>query len=419
MLYSAAPTLHYQVARPPMDAAQPASPILPPARPLVGRDAELATLHAAIRGCFQGQPRVILVTGEPGVGKTRLMAEVSTRATSELGANVLTGFAIESGGMLPYFPIGRAIRDAAGQLVRRMPASCQPASLLAMAGLVRADFPGFRPPATLAPDAERVRLYDAFADVCLYLAQANPLLLVLDDLQWADTGTWEMVAYAARVAGTVPVGIIIACRDEILAPGSAGTHALVELNRHRLLVHLPLPRLTPEAVRLLGQGFLGGDLEDELAAALTRRSEGNPFYAEEVLRGLSGRLVRDWSGAYYLPARERDAAETATPATLRMSIIRRLEGLPAETRVVLAAAAVLGRSFSSRHLARMCSQMADEVERCLGPAVAASVIAGSAGNYTFVHDLVRETAYDLAAGERHRLHEAAARALEGDGVRGL
>lgn len=398
---------------------QPASLDLRPASPLVGRDAELATLLAVIRGSFQGQPRVILITGEPGVGKTRLMAEVSSRAAAELDASVLTGFAIEGGGMLPYFPIGRAIRGAVDRLARSEPAISQPASLLAMAGLVGSGFPGFRPPATLAPDAERVRLYDAFADICLYLAQARPLLLVLDDLQWADTGTWEMVAYAARVASAAPVGIVIACRDEVLAPGRVGTHALVELNRHRLLVHQPLPRLTPEAVRLLGQGFLGGHLADELATALARRSEGNPFYAEEVLRGLSGRLVRDWGGAYYLPARERAAAEAATPATLRLSIIRRLDGLPAETQVVLKAASVLGRSFSARLLARMRGQEADEVERCLGPAAAAGVIAGSAGAYAFVHDLFRETVYELAAGERYRLHEAAARALEGEGGRGL
>jgi DNA-binding CsgD family transcriptional regulator/predicted ATPase len=191
------------------------------------------------------------------------------------------------------------------------------------------------------------------------------------------------------------------------------------LNRHRLLVHLPLPRLTPAAVRLLGQELLGGPLTDELAAALAHRSEGNPFFAEEALRGLRGQLVRDWSGAYYLPARERTAVEAPTPATLRLTIVRRLEGLPAETRTLLKTASVLGRSFSSRLLARMRGQEVDEVERCLGPAVAAGVIAGSAGEYAFSHDIIRETAYDLAAGERRRLHEAAARALEEDGARSV
>jgi DNA-binding CsgD family transcriptional regulator len=395
----------------------PSSP--PPASALVGRDAELATLLDALRGCFQGQPRVLLITGEPGVGKSRLMAELGARAAAEFGLTVLGGFAIEGGGMPPYFPIGRAIRGAVDRLVRDTPGIAQPASLLAMAGLVRPDFPGFRPPAALAPDAERVRLYDAFADICLQLAQAGPLLLTLDDLQWADSGTWEMVAYAARVAGGTPVGIVIACRDEILAPGRAETQALVELNRHRLLVHLPLPRLTPDAVRLLGQGFLGGQLADELAATLARRSEGNPFYAEEVLRGLSGSVVRDWGGAFYLPARERATLEAATPATLRLSIIRRLEGLPAETQSVLKGAAVLGRSFSVRLLARMRGQEADEVERSLGPALIASVIAGSAGDYAFVHDLVRETAYALAAGNLPPPHEAAARALGEERAQGF
>ena len=393
------------------------SPSFPARVRLVGRDAELATLLSVIHGCFQGQPMVILITGEPGVGKTRLMTEVGAAAASELNANVLAGFAIETGGMPSGFPISRAIKGAVDQLAREVPAIAAPASVLAMAGLVSADFPGFRGPASLAPDAERVRLYDAFADVCLHLAKQRPLLLALDDLQWADAGTWQMLAYGARAANAAPLGIVLACRDEVLAPGGAGTQALVELNRHRLLAHLPLPRLTPEAVRLLGQELLGGPVTDELAAALARRSEGNPFFAEEVLRGLRAQLVRDWSGAYYLPAGEKAAADAPTPATLRLTIVRRLEGLPAETQTVLKAASVLGRSFSSRLLARMRGQEVDEVERCLGPAVAASVIAGSAGEYAFSHDIIRETAYDLAAGERRRLHEAAARALEEDRVR--
>ena len=395
-------------------------PHVPPAaRPLVGRDAELDTILTTLRDCFHGRPKVLLVTGEPGVGKTRLMSEVGVRATAELGATTLTGFAIEGGAMPPYFPISRAIRDAVDQLVQSGPEIRQAASLLAAAGLVRPDFPEYRTPASLTPDAERVRLYDAFADVCLRLANASPLLLLLDDLQWADSGTWEMVSYAVRVASAAPFGVVVACRDEILAPGTAGTQALDELNRNRLLVHLPLPRLTPDAVRLLGRGFLGSDLADGLAAVLAQRSEGNPFYAEEVLRGLSGLLVQDWSGAYYLPAKERAAAEAATPATLKLSIVRRLNNLPAETRSVLMAASVLGRSFSSRLLARMRGQTADEVERCLEPALSAGVISGSGGNFAFAHDLIRETAYSLLAGDRRRLHEAAARALAEDADRGF
>jgi DNA-binding CsgD family transcriptional regulator len=387
-------------------------PTPPPSFPargrLVGRDSELAALLSAVQDCCRGQPMVMLITGEPGVGKTRLMTEVGARATAELGAQVLTGSAIESGGMPAYFPIGRAIRGAVDQLVRSAPAISQSASILAKAGLVSADFPGFRLPASLAPDAERLRLYDAFTEICLHLAAERPLLLALDDLQWADTGTWEVIAYATRAATTSPVGIVVAGRDEIFAPGRSSLPALGELNRNRLLFHLPLPRLTPATVRLLGQDLLGGPLADELAEALARRSEGNPFFAEELLRGLRGRVVRDRSGAYHLSASHPAAA----PPTLRMTIVGRVEGLPAETQDVLKAASVLGRSFSSRLLARMREQEIDDVERCLEPAAAASVISGSVGEYTFVHDIIRETTYELAARQRRRLHEAAARALE-------
>jgi predicted ATPase len=338
------------------------TPPVPARAPLVGREAELAMLLSTIDGCFRGQPTVLLITGEPGVGKTRLMTEVSVKAAAELRANVLAGFAIEGGGMPAYFPISRAIRGAVDQLVRGVPASRQPASVLAKAGLVSTGFPGYKPAADLAPDAERLRLYDAFAEICLHLATDRPLLLALDDLQWADTGTWEMVAYAARAANGAPFGIVAVGRDEILAPGRTGLPALVELNRNRLLAHLPLPRLTPATVRLLGRGLLGGPLADELAETLARRSEGNPFFAEEVLRGLRGHLVRDWGGAYYLPT-----ADVTTPPTLRLTIVRRLEGLPAETQAVLMAASVLGRSFSSRLLARMRGQGLDGSNGAWGP----------------------------------------------------
>jgi predicted ATPase/DNA-binding CsgD family transcriptional regulator len=384
---------------------------------LVGRDAELATLLAVIHDCMQGHPMVILITGEPGVGKTRLMTEVVARVESELNVNVLSGFAIEANGTPPYFPISRAIKSNVAPLVRDDPAMSQPASVLASVGLADSAFRGFRTPATLAPEAERLRLFDAFADLCLQLAKRRPLLVALDDLHWADAGTWEMVAYAARATRAGRFGILIACRDEILATGGVGQHALVELNRQRLLVHMPLARLTPEAVRLLGQEYLGGLLADDLAATLARRSEGNPFFAEEVLRGLQSQLVQDWSGAYYIPARERLAAEAATSATLRLTIVRRLESLPAETLALVKSASVLGRSFSVRTLARMCEQEADDVERRLQPALAANVVSGAVGEFAFVHDLLRETAYDLGAGERRRLHEAAARALEEDGKR--
>jgi predicted ATPase/DNA-binding CsgD family transcriptional regulator len=384
---------------------------------LIGRDAELATLLAAVQGCVHGRAQVMLMTGEPGVGKTRLMAEVVARAESELNVCVLSGYALEAGGTPPYFPIRRAIQRALAPLIRDRPEFCQPASILAAAGLVDAENHGFRQPASLAPDAERLRLFDAFADFCLQLAQQRPLLLALDDLHWADAGTWDMVAYAARAASAGTFGVLIACRDEILATGGAGQHALVELSRQRLLLHLPVSRLTPDAVRLLGQELLGGQLADDLAATLARRSEGNPFYAEEVLRGWQHRLAQDWSGAYYIPARERPAAEATTSATLRLTIVRRLETLPADTLALMKSASVLGRSFASRTLARMCECKVDDIERRLQPALVANVVSGAAGEYAFVHDLFRETAYELGAGDRRRLHEAAARALEQSGSR--
>ena len=390
---------------------------LPPPARLVGREPELAALISTVQAGFLCQPAVALITGEPGVGKTRLLTELIDTVSSNHEAVILTGYAIEGGGMLAYFPISRAISAAVADLAHSELASHRPASILVTAGLVNADFEGYQPPAELQPDAARLRLFDAFAEICLLLARERPLLLAFDDLHWADAGTWDMLAYVARAASGAPLSLVAACRDEVFASGSTGLAALEELNRQRLLSHLPLQRLGAAAVRSLGEELLGGQLTDELATALVRRSEGNPFFAEEVLRGLRGLLHQDWSGAYYIPARERAAADSATPATLRLTIVRRLEKLPAETQGALRASAILGRNFSARTLAQMLERDIDEVERDLAPAVEAGVVAGAAGEYAFRHDVIRETAYELAAGERHRLHAAAARALEGEGHR--
>ena len=389
---------------------------LPPPTRLVGREPELAGLISTVQSGFLCQPAVALVTGEPGVGKTRLLTELISTVASSHEVAILTGHAIEGGGMLAYFPVSRAISAAAARLTQSEPASHRPASVLALAGLVSADFEGYQAPAELQPEAARLRLFDAFAEICLLLAREHPVLLAFDDLHWADAGTWDIIAYLARAALGSPLCIVVACRDEIFASGGTGLAALEELNRQRLLSHFPLARLDAEAVRLLGEELLGGQLADELAATLVRRSEGNPFFAEEVLRGLQKLLHQDWSGAYYLPARERAAADSATPATLRLTIVHRLERLPAETQAALRAAAILGRSFPVRLLAQMLVRDVDSVERDLGPAVEASLVASSAGEYAFRHDVIRETAYELAAGERRRLHAAAARGLEGEGV---
>jgi predicted ATPase len=160
---------------------------------LVGREAELEMLLAALRDCAAGRPEVALISGEPGVGKTRLMAEVAARAGPELGARTLTGFAVESGGMPAYFPLSRALRAAVTPLASADPSSARAASVLAEAGMVAADFDGFAPPAPLPPEAERLRLFDACTELCLLLAKRQRLLLALDDLQWADRGTWDML----------------------------------------------------------------------------------------------------------------------------------------------------------------------------------------------------------------------------------
>lgn len=368
-------------------------------------------ISASLNTALAGRASVLLLSGEPGVGKTRLLASAAELAAG-LGPRVLHGYAVESGGMPAHFPLTRAFDRALA--AEQSVADLLP--VLAQAGIVTVERPA---PPPVAPEAERLRLLDALAEACARLAAARPLLLQFDDLQWAEAATWDALVYVARSLGPAPVLLLVAVRDEALHDvGGPAARAIAELNRLRLVRHLPVRRLGAEDVRALAAGVLGGPVTPSLGAIIAGRSEGNPFLAEEILRDLAerGAVVRR-DGWDVDPAMLGE--RPAVPLTLRLAIGQRLERLPAETRAVLLAGAVLGRAFDRTTLAAVVAQGVDQIEAAVAPACAAGLLEETADGWRFSHDAVRETVYEEGGSERQRLHAAAARELERLGVAGL
>ena len=373
---------------------------------IAGRVDELAALTRALDEAAASNPRAFLLSGEPGVGKSRLLLAAEDLAQAR-GFRTLRGYALELGGMPPYFPLASALRPALND--RHVLVGIEPG--LAAAGI---SAPAGAPPPRLAPDSERFRLFDAVITCCERIAAHQPLLLAIDDLQWAEPPLWETLGQLMRGLGRAPILLLLAVRQEALSEtGTAAAQAIEQLNRARVLRHLALARLPAAEVETMAALILGSAPSARLTTTLTGRSGGNPFFIEEIVRDLQERraLVQTPGGWDIAPG---EAEQQRVPATLRLTILQRVARLPEATRSALQGAAVLGRVFTSETLAAMLSDDLDKVEAALAPARANGLIERTGSTWTFAHDTVREAVYDAAEGRRRRLHAGAALALRAD-----
>jgi len=373
----------------------------------VGRNSELQGFIQDLQRALAGNTGVILLTGEPGIGKSHFLDQVKREAQAN-GFRVLRGFAVDAGGMPPYFPLIQALREPAsaatewGSIVQSLP------SALALTG-------GSPPAKTskLTPEAERLRLFETLTQIIIAVSEEAPALISLDDMQWADASTWEALTYVLRGLGDARLVVLLALREEALnALDSPATRAIAELSRLRLLRHLPLQPLRGPDIDALVHAILQGPAHAELVAAVSASSDGNPFYIEEILRSLrdAGSIVRA-GGEWKLTEEFRRTPRLEPSLTLRLSLGQRLNGLPDEAVGALKHASVLGREFSASLLADMMDVPVQEIEDALTPAMAAGLIKPIPPNWSFNHDVIRETIYSLASDEGRQLHAKAARAL--------
>jgi predicted ATPase/DNA-binding CsgD family transcriptional regulator len=364
-----------------------------------------------------GQTGIVLVAGEPGIGKTRLLDTFAARAT-DAGARVLRGGASEAAGMPPYLPF----LEALGQHVRATPPDELRSQAGDMAGILASILPelaarlGDMPRSyPLPPEQARLRLFEAVSAFLAALANDRPLALIFDDLQWADSATLDLLAYLARRQRAISLLLVGAYRAGDVEGRAAFAQMLAELNRLRALDLLTLEPLDAEAIVTLAKEYLGGPVTAPLGEALFHHSEGNPFFAEELLRNWrdAGTLIQTERGRWTLTA----AQAPALPPGIAGAVRQRLARLCPETVDLLKTAAILGRTFDTALLAEVVGQDVETVEESLQEAIQASLLngatTGAQGVYTFSHDKIRESLYDdMTHARRQRLHGFIGRALE-------
>jgi DNA-binding SARP family transcriptional activator len=356
-----------ELRRAPAVAARPAAP---PAlarahdSEFVGRGAELARLRAVWADVRERRSRrIALIAGEPGVGKSRLAHRFACEAL-DAGALVLLGRCWEEP-LVPFEPFAEALRHVGAAEVLQ---------------------PGHDPGA-----GARHRLFDAVDAAIGDLSARWAVLLVLDDLHWADRGTLLLMNFLLRSERSHPLLVLGTCRDTDLGRRSPLTGALAELEGDGVLQRIGLRGLAQDDVATLARSLLG---DDEVAGRVHARTDGNAFFVEEVLRGL--------------------AASPAVPESVRQAVGVRLSRLGQEANELLGAAAVLGLELDPRALTGTAALRPGTAEAALDEVMRARLLrpAAAAGRLEFAHALVREAVYDeLNVLRRVRLHRRAAEAL--------
>ncbi len=391
---------------------------VPPVR-YVGRVEERAALEEAMKLVRAGQRQVVLLSGEPGIGKTRLASYAAHDAHAE-------GFAVAWGACteelaVPYEPwIG-----VCSQLVESAPVELlglhvqkHKGELGRIAGNLEGRVSDLPEPRSSDPETERYLLFNAVAGLLAEVAEAVPLCVVLDDLHWADAQSLALLKHLLRAGEQRSLQVIVTYRDSDLGKDHPLTAVLADLRSLQGVQRTALHGLGADEVAEIMTAVAGHELEAdaiELAGQIAAETDGNPFFVGEILRGLSesGALVFDEASARWSID---TAAGIALPESVREVIERRVERLGEESLEGLRLAAVIGREFDLELLSAVLEMDEARLLDQLETAVAASVLAESSdhvGRFRFAHALINQTLYDgLGATRRARMHQRVAQALE-------
>jgi class 3 adenylate cyclase/tetratricopeptide (TPR) repeat protein len=383
-------------------------------RIFVGRDAKVERLSQLWKESAVGERRVALLAGEPGVGKTRLAAELARAVHSE-GAIVLAGRCDEDLGV-PYQPFVEALRGYlayagelelgrhGGELTRLVPELAQRA-------------PGLPPPLQSDPETERYRLFDAVAAWLGNASAETPVLLVLDDLHWAARPTLLLLRHVLRSPEPMRLLVLATYRDTELGRTHPLSELLADLRRIGGVERVSLSGLDQPGVVAFMEQAAGHDLDEEdlaLARAVHEETEGNPFFVGEVLRHLAETGAIERRGERWVTAAVIE--ELGIPEGVRDVVGRRCSRLSEAANRALHLASVVGPEFELAVLQAAGGLDEDSLVAALDEAVAARLVAevpGPVPRNRFAHTLVRATLYDeLSAARRVTLHRRVAEAIE-------
>lgn len=386
--------------------------------PFVGREQERSQLTDRLDGLTGASGSLVLIGGEPGVGKTRLAEEIAAQGTRR-GFRTLVGHCYDLDSPAPYLPfielleaaardVDRdtfrlALGDAAGEIAKVMPQLHK----------LYDDIP---PGLELPAEQERRYLFNSITEFLERAASARPLVLLLDDIHWADESSLLLLQNIAPKLESLPVLIIGTYRDLELDVNRPLARVLDDLVRRRLTHRISLKRFSEEGVRVLLERLGGSAPPEPLVTTIFEETDGNPFFVEEVFRHLAdeGRVF-DAGGGW---RSDLDIGEVEVPESLRLVIGRRLERLSQGARKALTAAAVIGRTFEFRLLEAVAGLGDDELLDAIEDAQQLNLIeplstSSLETRYEIVHELIRQTLLSgVSAPRQQRLHLKVAEAIE-------
>ena len=384
----------------------------------VGRDAERATLRRILERAANGQGSVVMIGGPAGVGKTRIAAEVCAEASQRRVLSYV-GSCYDQEDSVPFIPFVEIFETALAQAPSphafRDRLGNEATELARFLPQLRRLFPDIPQPMELPPEQSRRVLFNAVTELLARTAENGPLLLMLDDLHWADEGTLALLSYLAPLVQKLPILIIGTYRDFELRAGGPLARTIDNLHRHHLLERITLGGLPQKAVADMLRALSGREPPEAVVSLFYFDTEGNPFFVEELFRHLveQGKLI-DSAGNF---RHDLNPSEVDVPQNVRLAIGRRLAKLNDNTQRALATAALIGHSFTFGLLEAATGldpdPLLDQVEEAEEAGLILSALDYPEARFQFSHELVRRAVLgDLSAPRRQRLHLQIADALE-------
>ena len=384
----------------------------PAADAFVGRDAALAELRLGLSGAMEGRGRLLLLVGEPGIGKTRTAEEIAAEAERR-GARVVTGRCYEGDGAPAFWPWVQVLRACVEERDPvRLRAELGPgaADIAELVPELRQRFPDLPAAPPIPAEQARFRLFDSITTFLQHTSAAQALVVVLDDLHWADASSLQVLQFLARELRKSHLLLIGAYRDVELRRDHPLAQVLGELAREPLYQRVLLRGLDEADVRRFIEHAAGKAVNESLVAAVYQMTEGNPFFIGEIVRWLTAQ------GRLHEPAGDAPVWNVILPQGVREAVGRRLSGLSQDCNEVLTLAAAIGREFSLAALAKLSGHERERLLELLDEADGARIVHATPpglGTYSFSHTLIRQTLYEeISAPRRVLLHRRVGEVLQ-------